>query len=125
MPVVFILVAVVILALAVPNTPGGWPVGQEVLCAGGMLVLAGLLLWVRRLVVRGYVDLNVAVPRAKHARTGAFVTGMACLVGVVPAAAGGRPSTIPIMLTVFVVLSAFLTVAGLKDVVSPGRRNVP
>lgn len=95
------------------------------LCAAGFLVLAGLLLRVRRLVVRGYVDPNVAVPRAKHARTGAFVTGIACLFGVFPVAVGGQPSTIQIMLTVFLVLSAFLTFAGLKDVVGPGHRDVP
>jgi hypothetical protein len=124
MPVVFTVLAVVVLALAVPNETGGWPVGQEVLCAGGFLVLAGLLLWVRRLVVRGYVDVNIAVPRAKHARTGAFLTAMACLIGVVPVAAGGGPSAIPIMLTVFVVMSAFLTAAGLKDVVGSGTRDV-
>ncbi|TCO57083.1 hypothetical protein [Actinocrispum wychmicini] len=116
MPVLFGVSAVLIVAVAVPATAThGWRLVQLVVCAAALLALAGLLLWVRRLVVNGYVDVNIAVPRAKAARSGAFLAGMVCLIGLIPTVSAGD-ATVPVALTAYVAIAAFLTVSGLVRV---------
>lgn len=116
MSVLFVISAVLIAAVAAPATAAhGWRVAQLVICAAALLVLAGLLLWVRRLVVNGYVDMNIAPRRAKAARSGAFLAGMVCLIGLVPTLPAGD-STVPVALTGYTAIAAFLTVSGLVRV---------
>jgi hypothetical protein len=73
-------VAVIVL-LVLSRDDRGWDVGQQVLCAAALLVMAGLMLWERRLVVDGQLNPEVAVKRTKVVRAAAIAAGLAVLVG--------------------------------------------
>jgi hypothetical protein len=116
MPVLFLVSAVLIGAVAAPLTDArGAVLWQEILCALGLFLLAGQLVGVRQLIVNGQVDPQVAVPRVKTVRRGALAVGGICLIPLAAVVLLNVPAVVPLMLTVFVVIAAFLTFSGLTE----------